>query len=139
MLSLLPSRLVRSADAPRISWGVLFARGGLRCWGGIAEVKTTQVKRGVLAVALGWAVLGCGSAKESIVPTVATHEPTAQEVDVDPLALLPGGVVGFARLEAKEAFSASFGPQLLALAQQLAPLPPSTGFVIERDLERVYL
>jgi hypothetical protein len=53
--------------------------------------------------------------------------------------LLPGGVVGFARLEAKEAFSASFGPQLLALAQQLAPLPPSTGFVIERDLERVYL
>ncbi len=81
----------------------------------------------------------CGSAKESIVPTVASHELTAQELDADPLALLPGGVVGFARLEAPEVFRTAFGPNLIAMVQKLAPLPASTGFVIERDLERVFV
>lgn len=81
----------------------------------------------------------CGGTKESILPTVASHELTAQELDADPLALLPGGVVGFARLEAPEVFRTAFGPNLSAMVQKLAPLPPSTGFVIERDLERVFL
>jgi hypothetical protein len=91
------------------------------------------------AVTLAMLLWSCGSAKESITPTVASHELSAQEIDADPLALLPGGVIGFARLEANEAFHAQFGPNLSALAQKLAPLPASTGFVIERDLERIYL
>jgi hypothetical protein len=89
----------------------------------------------MLALLLG----SCGSTKESITPTVASHELSVREIDADPLALLPGGVVGFARVEIPEAFRAQFGPSLIALVQKLAPLPASTGFVIERDLERVYL
>lgn len=91
------------------------------------------------ALTLGVLVSGCGGTKDSITPTVASHELTAQEIDGNPLALLPGGLVGFARLEAQPTFATAFGPSLANLARQLAPLPPSSGFVPERDLERVYL
>jgi hypothetical protein len=84
-------------------------------------------------------VVACGGTKESIVPTVAERELTAEQVDADPLALLPGGFVGFARLEAPDGFHSTFGANLAALARQLAPLPASTGFVVERDLERVFV
>jgi hypothetical protein len=90
-----------------------------------------------LIVALG--LLGCSGAKESITPTVATRELSTQEIDADPIALIPGGVVGFARIEAPDAFRSSIGPSIIELARRLAPLPPSTGFVVERDLERVYV
>jgi hypothetical protein len=92
-----------------------------------------------LALLLGLLVLACGGPKESIVPTVALHELTPQQIDQDPVTLLPGGFVGFARLEASEAFKSPFGASLITLATQLAPLPPSTGFVIDRDLERVFV
>lgn len=96
-------------------------------------------KAALAACLFGAATLGCGGAKESIVPTVAAHPLAQAEIDGDPLALLPGGVVGFARIEAPEAFRTAFGPNLLYLAKQLAPLPPSSGFDPERDLERVFL
>ena len=83
--------------------------------------------------------LGCGGPKNSITPTVATRELSAPEIDNSPLTLLPGGLVGFARIEATETFRTAFGPSLANLARQLAPLPPSAGFIIERDLTRVYL
>jgi hypothetical protein len=83
--------------------------------------------------------VSCGGPQESITPTVAERELSAQEIDGNPLALLPGGLVGFARIEAQPTFNTAFGPNLAALARQLAPLPATAGFVIERDLERVYL
>src|SRR5512145_1988941 len=114
--------------------------------GGMIRMTTTGwralTKRAPLllpALMLTGFVLGCGGAQESIVPTVASRAPTQAEIDADPLALLPGGVVGFARIEAPEAFRTAFGPNVLQLARQLAPLPPSSGFVMERDLERVFL
>jgi hypothetical protein len=88
-------------------------------------------------IALG--IVGCGGAKESITPTVAARELSPQEIDADPIALIPGGVVAFARIEAPDAFRSSMGPSLIELANRLAPLPPSTGFVAQRDLERIYL
>jgi hypothetical protein len=93
----------------------------------------------IFAGLLGLSVAGCGGAKDSISPTVAGRELTAQEIDSSPLTLLPGGLVGFVRVEAQEVFKTAFGPSLAQLARQLAPLPPSSGFVIERDLSRVYL
>jgi hypothetical protein len=102
-------------------------------------VRSTQGWWELLAVALAVTVLGCAGQKESIVPTLATVELSAQQVDADPLALLPGGLVGFARLEVPEAFRTAFGSSLADLARKLAPLPASTGFVVERDLERVFV
>lgn len=94
---------------------------------------------GLAAGTLVLGAVGCGGPKESIVPTVASRELSAQEIDAEPLALLPGGLVGFARLEAPEAFRTAFGPSLIDLARRLAPLPPTAGFVVERDLERVFV
>lgn len=91
---------------------------------------------GFIAVGLVW---GCAGTQELIVPTVAERELSQAEIDGDPLALLPGGVVGFARLETPEAFRTAFGPSLVNLARQLAPLPPTAGFDVERDLERVFI
>ena len=95
--------------------------------------------RATLALALALSFESCAGVKESISPTVAAHALSAQDIDSDPLALMPGGVVGFARIETTEAFRSPFGPSLVEMTRRLAPLPPSTGFVIERDLERVYL
>jgi hypothetical protein len=94
---------------------------------------------GLSAIAIGIGSLGCGGTTDSIKPTVASRELSAQEVDADPLALLPGGFVGFVRVETPDAFRTAFGPSLANLARMLAPLPASTGFVVERDLERVFI
>lgn len=93
----------------------------------------------VAVVLLGLGLCGCGGNKDSITPTVASRELSAPEIDGNPLALLPGSLVGFARIEAQPTFQTAFGPSLAALARQLAPLPASAGFVIERDLERVFI
>lgn len=105
-----------------------------------SRVSTREVIRltvtMLITVGLGF---GCAGAQERITPTVAERELSQAEIDGDPLALLPGGVVGFARLEAPEAFKTAFGPSLANLARQLAPLPPTAGFDVERDLERVFV
>ncbi len=98
-----------------------------------------------LGLKLGYGLLlaslstGCGGPPDSIVPTVTEHELTAQEIDADPLALLPGGFVGLLRTEVPPLVQSSLGPSVVALAQRLAPLPLSSGFRPERDLERLYV
>lgn len=105
----------------------------------LAGVRECLCRSMAAWLVLAGSVSSCAGTKESIVPTVAEHELTASEIDGDPLALLPGGVVGFARIETPEAFRTAFGPSLANLARQLAPLPQTAGFEVERDLDRVFV
>ena len=91
------------------------------------------------SVLLAFASISCAKQETVITPAVAQHPMTASEIDADPLAILPSGFIGLLRAEVPAVSKSSLGPTLLALSNKLAPLPPSSGFVPERDLDRVVI
>ena len=84
-------------------------------------------------------VIGCAKRETVVTPTVAPRTLTSSEIDADPLAILPTGFVGLLRAEIPAVAKSAMGPSLLALANRMAPLPPSSGFLPERDLDRIVL
>lgn len=84
-------------------------------------------------------LLGCSHSADIIVQTGAGQEPSPEELDREPLALLPSGVVGIASLDATQLMASKFGGRLLALLNQRLPVPPSAGFDAGRDLKQLYL
>jgi hypothetical protein len=84
-------------------------------------------------------VLACAKKEEVIIETASGKELTAADIDRDPLALLPGGAVAVAYLDAQKLFASQFGDKLLAIAQKSAPVPASAGYEPRRDLTRLYV
>jgi hypothetical protein len=93
---------------------------------------------GLWAVILALAV-GCGGSQETIIRTADGVDLTAEDIDREPMALLPGGMIGLGYVDAQKLFASQFGDRLLNLVQRLAPLPASTGFDPRRDLQRLYV
>jgi hypothetical protein len=87
--------------------------------------------------AVGGVLLACGHPQESISPTVASQELSAEAIDADPLALLPGGAIGLVRLDVAELARSTMGPPLFQLARQLVGGVGIAGLVPERDLSRI--
>jgi hypothetical protein len=94
----------------------------------------------LLALALASTVAvvaaGCGK-KESIVAVGDGKKLTAEEIDADPLALLPGGAIALAQLDAASLMSSQVGPQTVRLASRVVPLTPEMGFDPKRDLKTI--
>jgi hypothetical protein len=88
------------------------------------------------ACAQGW---GCGGGRDVILRTAAGKEATAEDIDREPLWLLPPGGVGWLHLEVAPAASSELGKYLLADLQARFPLPETAGFVFERDVARFSL
>jgi hypothetical protein len=82
---------------------------------------------------------GCGGGEDVIIKTADGVELTAQDIDREPLALLPGGASLVGTLDAPALFASGVGGRLLALLEARLPLPPSAGFQPRRDLERLYV
>lgn len=82
------------------------------------------------------AVAGCG-AKESVVAVGDGKKLSAEEIDADPLALLPGGAIMLAQLDVESLLSSSVGPQVLRLSTQAVPLTEEMGFSPQRDLKSI--
>ncbi|MCC6647160.1 MAG: hypothetical protein IT374_16510 [Polyangiaceae bacterium] len=80
---------------------------------------------------------GCGP-KEAVTPISEGKVLTAAEIEKDPLALLPGGMVAFGRADAKAFFASPTAPQSTQAALGLIPLTPEMGFVPSRDLSLVH-
>ena len=85
------------------------------------------------------ALAACAKKETVITPAVAQRQMTAADIDADPMAVLPSGFVGLLRAEVPIVARSSLGPALLALANKWAPLPPTSGFVPERDLDRLII
>ncbi len=100
-------------------------------------------RQGVSCVMLAWlalmVTLGCGGGDDVIIKTSDGVELTAEDIDRNPLALMPGGAVGVFNIDAPSLFQSSAGARLLTVAQSRLPLPLSAGFAPERDLERIVL
>jgi hypothetical protein len=65
---------------------------------------------------------------------------TAEQIDADPLALLPASAIVVASVDARAFYtSGSVGAQLEALSEQMVPLGDEAGFKASRDVDRVIL
>ncbi len=104
-------------------------------------VKTSlraRLAAGALALAAVTPVLsGCGG-KESIVLIGDGKKLSAEQIDADPLALLPGGAVALWQADAASLLASSMGPQVVRTSLTLVPLTPEMNFEPKRDLKKLY-
>ena len=98
-----------------------------------------RARRFGLALVALCALAGCSKTEDVIVQTGVDQQLTAPEIDKEPLALLPGGVVGIASVDTTKLFASQFGAKVLAILNQRLPVPPSAGFEPSRDLTHLYL
>jgi hypothetical protein len=80
--------------------------------------------------------LSCGGGREVILRTAAGVEATAEDIDQNPLWLLPPGGIGWAHLEVAPALQSELGKYLLADVKARFPMPEAAGFSFERDVTR---
>lgn len=90
-----------------------------------------------VVLALAAASASCAKKQESIVSVSGGKKLTADEIDADPLALLPGGMVVLAQADAAAFLASSSGPSALRISQNLVPLTAEMGFVPQRDLKTI--
>jgi hypothetical protein len=100
--------------------------------------RASALRRVLLCVSAAW-LLSCGSSREVILRTAAGVEVTAEEIDRQPLWLLPPGGVGWLHLEVAPAAGSELGKYLLTDAEARFPLPPAAGFSFQRDVTRLSL
>ena len=84
------------------------------------------------------AVTGCHR-EEVIVKTTDGRKLRAEDIDRDPLALLPGGAIGIVYFDAQKLYASPFGQGVLQLAQRHAPVPEAANYDPQRDLHRLYV
>ena len=94
--------------------------------------------RGIAPWLVAAVLLGCSHTPDVIVQTGAGQEASVVDIDKEPLALLPGGAVGVASIDATALVASPFGTRLLSLLNLRLPVPPSAGFDPAHDLTRLY-
>ena len=92
-----------------------------------------------LLASISLLALGCSKNEDIIVQTGAGKELRAVDIDQQPLALLPSGVIGIASLDTNQLFASAFGNRLLRLLNQRLPVPAGADFQPARDLQHLYL
>lgn len=85
------------------------------------------------------ALAGCKSSPELIVETGAGRQATPAEIDEDPWALLPGGAIALAQVNAQELVGASYGSEVVTLLRDHLPLARDAGLDLEKDIDQVVL
>ena len=91
-----------------------------------------------LFVLLPILALGCGK-QEVIVKTADGRSLGAEEVDRDPMALLPAGATGLGYTNLAELYASQFGQKLRTLMPKFVPLPAAANFDPARDLRTAYV
>jgi hypothetical protein len=90
-------------------------------------------------VAVSVLALGCSKKEDVIVETGGERTMTADEIDRDPLALLPGGAIALIRVDAVAFHGSEFGQRMQRLTASRLPVPPSAGFEPARDLTTLHV
>jgi len=88
----------------------------------------------VFGALLGLPTLSCGGGPDVILRTAAGVEVTAQDIDRQPLWLLPPGGAGWFHLVVQRAAAAPLGQRVLAELKARVPLPEAAGLAIDRDI-----
>jgi hypothetical protein len=90
----------------------------------------------LLWAAAAWA-LACGGGREVILRTAAGVEVTAEDIDREPLWLLPPGGIGWLHLEVAPAVASPLGKYVVEDLRARFPMPEASGFSFERDVARL--
>jgi hypothetical protein len=90
----------------------------------------------LVAASAAWA-LSCGGGKEVILRTADGVEATAEDIDRQPLWLLPAGGVGWLHLAVAPAAASPLGQHVLADLRARFPMPEAAGFSFERDVTQL--
>jgi hypothetical protein len=95
--------------------------------------------RNSISLGLMTLALACGgSNNKDAVSAHASTELTADQIDADPIALLPASAIAIGNVDAKAFFaSQSLGPTIADLLQQYFPIGDEAGFVPKRDVDSV--
>jgi hypothetical protein len=64
---------------------------------------------------------------------------SSEQIDKDPIALLPGGAIGVTYVDLQAAFASQVGPAAVVMAASALPLGVDANFDARRDLSRVYV
>lgn len=100
-----------------------------------------RLRRGALLLSLLALVMlvACTKKGDSVVLAGDGTRLSSQEIDRDPLALLPAGVIGLVHVDARAAFQSDLGPATRKLIQAAMPLGPEANFDPGRDINRVLI
>lgn len=102
-----------------------------------AVLLAAKLLLALAATATAATLAGCSKKQESIVIVGGDKKLSAEEIDADPLALLPGGVIILAQADAQAFLASQTGPSALRVAQNLVPLTPEMNFQPTRDLKTI--
>lgn len=92
----------------------------------------------VAAAAVLVCASGCGGGNESVVARTP-NELTPEQIDADPISLLPSAPVALGTVDARAFFaSPTLGPQIARLTEKLVPIGDEAGFRASRDVDRIY-
>ncbi len=84
------------------------------------------------------AAAACGGSQDSVSPAHGPNDVTAEQIDADPLALLPSSAALLVRVDAASFYkSSSLGSSVAALSDRLLPIGEEAGFLASRDVDQV--
>ena len=97
----------------------------------------SQIGRAALLGSYIALAAGCGGAAATGRPTTPSAL-SAEQIDADPLALVPGSPVMLATVDARAFYaSGAVGSELAFLTEKLVPLGADVGFKPSRDVDRI--
>lgn len=82
---------------------------------------------------------GCAKKEDVVVKSGADRKLGAEQIDADPLALLPSGAVAVGFVDTQQLLTSAFGERLLLLLQKQMPIPQGAGYEPKRDLAKLYV
>lgn len=100
-----------------------------------AFARTALVAVTLSSLALGAAA--CGGAKDSVSAKTAASV-SAEQIDADPVALLPGSPLASAHIDARLLLGTSYGESLGRLLDKAMPVGEETGFLPSRDIDTLW-
>jgi hypothetical protein len=94
--------------------------------------------RSFLSCALLASSVACGGGTPDAVTARAAAEVTAEQIDADPVALLPSSALAVANVDARAFYqSETLGPTVGKLTERLLPIGEEAGFRPSRDVDRI--
>jgi hypothetical protein len=97
-----------------------------------------RLRAAVMAACCAATMLGssaCGGPDQAVL--VGGHKVDAADIDRDPVAVLPGGVVVFGTLDGTAMFQSAYGADVSSVMTNVLPLGAESNFVPSRDVQRV--
>jgi len=104
--------------------------------------RFSRLSRWVLVPSLAFTlglVSACGGTSQDAVTAHSASDMTAEQIDADPIALLPASPIAVANVDARALYTSSLGPQVGKLTERLLPIGEEAGFRASRDVDRIVL